>query len=140
LAGKIPRDDLAGLYLKKYGPKSTGRPSLNPRIVIGALIIKHLCNLDDRETISQITENICMQYFLGYSGFTKQPPFDPSLFVEIRKRLGDDLLAEMNLQILKASSNPEEKKNTGIEKGDNGDSGGTTAHKGESLMDATVYG
>jgi IS5 family transposase len=75
---------------------------------------------------------------LGYSGFTKQPPFDPSLFVEIRKRLGNDLLAEMNLRILKASSNPEEKKNTGIEKDDNGDSGGTTAHKGELLMDATV--
>jgi IS5 family transposase len=36
LAGKIPWDDLAGLYLKKYGPKSTGRPPLNPRIVIGA--------------------------------------------------------------------------------------------------------
>lgn len=138
LAGKIPWDDLAGLYLKKYGPKSTGRPPLNPRIVIGALIIKHLCNLDDRETISQITENIYMQYFLGYSGFTKQPPFDPSLFVEIRKRLGDDLLAEMNLRILKASSNPEEKKNTGIEKDDNGDSGGPTTHKGELLMDATV--
>jgi hypothetical protein len=27
-----------------------GRPGLNPRIVIGGLLIKHLCNLSDRET------------------------------------------------------------------------------------------
>lgn len=137
LAGKIPWDDLAGLYLKKYGPKSTGRPPLNPRIVIGALIIKHLCNLDDRETIYQITENIYMQYFLGYSGFTKQPPFDPSLFVEIRKRLGDDLLAEMNLRILKISNGSEEKPPDGG-KDDSEDNAGSITHKGELLMDATV--
>ncbi|MDN5213278.1 transposase [Fulvivirgaceae bacterium BMA12] len=50
----------------RYAPKLTGRPPLNPRVVIGALIIKHLCNLDDREIVAQITENIYMQYFLGY--------------------------------------------------------------------------
>jgi hypothetical protein len=105
LADKIPWDDLAGLYYKRYAPKATGRPPLNPRIVIGALIIKHMCNLDDRETIAQITENIYMQYFLGYSALIDHPPFDPSLFVEIRKRLGDDLLGEMNLRILEIAKN-----------------------------------
>lgn len=135
LAGKIPWDDLAGLYLKRYGRKATGRPPLNPRIVLGALIIKHLCNLDDRETISQITENIYMQYFLGYSAFSTQPPFDPSLFVEIRKRLGDDLIAEMNLRILECSGSKPD--STDDEKGgdtDRDDDGG----KGELLLDATV--
>lgn len=73
LADKIPWDELANLYHKHYSPKSTDRPPLNPRIVIGALIIKHICNLDDRETISQITENIYMQYFLGYSTFSSRP-------------------------------------------------------------------
>lgn len=137
LAGKIPWDDLAGLYLKRFGPKSTGRPPLNPRIIIGALIIKHFCNLDDRETISQITENIYMQYFLGYSGFSSEPPFDPSLFVEIRKRLGDDLLAEMNLRILQISKKNNE-GDSSDKQGDDKSSGSGPTHKGELLLDATV--
>ncbi len=103
LAGLIPWDESANRYLKRNPVKPTGRPPLNPRIVIGALFIKHLCNLDDRETVNQITGNIYMQYFLGYSGFTQEPPFDASLFVDIRKRLGDDLLAGMNLRILALS-------------------------------------
>ena len=60
LVDKIHWDDLACLYHRHYSPKSTGSPPLNPRIIIGALIIKHHCNLDDRETVSQITENIYM--------------------------------------------------------------------------------
>lgn len=137
LAGKIPWDDLAGMYLRRYAPKPTGRPPLNPRIVLGALIIKHLCHLDDRETISQITENIYMQYFLGYSAFSSVPPFDPSLFVEIRKRLGDDLVAEMNLRIFDLSKKDEDKTPSDKEQ-DNSQSGGGPTHKGELLMDATV--
>ncbi|MGL1889764.1 MAG: transposase [Reichenbachiella sp.] len=58
LAKKIPWDDLSNLYLRRCSVKTTGRPPLNPNIVIGALIIKHMCDLDDRETISQITENM----------------------------------------------------------------------------------
>lgn len=138
LAGKVPWDDLAGLYLKRYSPKATGRPSLNPRIIMGALIIKHLCNLDDRETVFQITENIYMQYFLGYSAFSSQPPFDPSLFVEIRKRLGDDLLAEMNLHILRLSKPDEDKTPSDHSRDDDQTGSGGTTHKGELLMDATV--
>ena len=139
MAGKIPWDDLVALYLKRYGPKATGRPGLNPRIVIGALIIKHLCNLDDRETISQITENIYMQYFLGYSAFSSRPPFDPSLFVEIRKRLGEDLIAEMNLRILQVAKADQDQKRSGDESDESrGDGHGGIPHKGELLIDATV--
>jgi len=129
LAHKIPWDELSNLYLKGQGPKSTGRPRLNPRIVLGALIIKHLCNLDDRETIAQITENLYMQYFLGYSGFSKEPPFDPSLFVELRKRLGKEVLSEMNMHILSWSG----------QQGKGGDTDNEeVVHRGELLLDATV--
>ena len=34
-----------------------GRPGLSPRIVLGALIIKHMEKLDDRGTIRMIQEN-----------------------------------------------------------------------------------
>lgn len=99
LSSRIPWDDLVGLFNKRNPPKQTGRPALNPRVLIGAVIIKHILNLDDRETVAQITENMYLQYFLGYSSYIKEAPFDASLFVDIRKRLGQELIEEMNERI-----------------------------------------
>ena len=90
LADLIPWDEICGLYLKQVGISTTGRPPLSPRVIIGSIMIKHLLNLDDRETVAQISENMYMQYFIGYSSFTPEEPFDASLFVEFRKRLGMD--------------------------------------------------
>ncbi|MGV8092042.1 MAG: transposase [Mangrovibacterium sp.] len=87
MANLIPYDEICGLYLKHVGVNCTGRPALSPWVVIGSLMIKHLCHLDDRETFQQISENMYMQYFLGYSGFIPECPFDALLFVEFRKRL-----------------------------------------------------
>jgi len=114
LANLIPWDEICNLYLKHVGVSDTGRPPLNPRVVLGSLIIKHLCNLDDRESVDQISENIYMQYFLGYSSFTSEAPFDASLFVEFRKRLGMDTLNAINEKIasLKTHLETEEKETT----------------------------
>ena len=138
LSKQIPWDSLVSLYQKRNAQKPTGRPSLNPRVAIGAVIIKHLCNLDDRETVSQITENMYMQYFLGYSSYSREPPFDPSLFVEIRKRMGEELIGEMNDKIFGFSKAPSlkdgnEKEGENIEGKDDGD-----MNKGELIVDATV--
>jgi IS5 family transposase len=84
LAGKIPWDEVCNIYTKQAGISHTGRPPLSPRVVIGSLIIKHMCNLDDRETVARIAENMYMQYFLGYSSFNPEPPFEASLFVAFR--------------------------------------------------------
>lgn len=135
LAHKIPWDELCGVYYKKCNPKSTGRPGINPRIAIGAIIIKHMCNFDDRETVSQISENMYMQYFLGYSSFSTTPAFDPSLFVEFRHRLGDDVIDKMNEKILCLS----ERKREGHKSDqDNGEEDGLPTHKGRALFDATA--
>jgi hypothetical protein len=45
-----------------------------------------MLNISDEETIQIVTENLYIQYFLGYESFTSKAPFDFSLFVEIRKR------------------------------------------------------
>lgn len=58
MAHRLPWDELARLYHKNFRIKQTGRPPLSPRLVIGSIIIKHMCNLDDRETVSQISENM----------------------------------------------------------------------------------
>ena len=66
----------------------------------------------------EIEENIYLQYFIGYSSFSPDPPFDPSLFVEIRKRLGDEQIIAINEKIIAISVQKaqviEEKNNPSI--------------------------
>ena len=53
------------------------------------MIIKHKLVLSDEETVRQIQENPYLQFFCGLPAFSVQQPFAPSLFVEIRKRMGE---------------------------------------------------
>jgi hypothetical protein len=101
LASQIPWDALVSIYLRQMRNTGTGASGINPRVALGALIIKHICDLSDRETIQQISENVYMQYFIGYSGFSSASAFDPSLFVELRTRLGMDQINAINERIIK---------------------------------------
>lgn len=100
LSHKLPWDSLVNVYQKQLNNSDTGADGINPRVVIGSLIIKHMCDLSDREVVQQIQENIYMQYFIGYSSFSDEEPFDPSLFVEFRKRLGIEQINAINEMIL----------------------------------------
>lgn len=103
LSKKIPWDELVSVYSKQMRNGQTGAEGINPRVVLGAVIIKHMCDLSDRETIQQIQENMYMQYFIGYNSFSDEEPFDASLFVEFRKRLGVDQINAINEKILQLS-------------------------------------
>ncbi|MDP3058190.1 MAG: IS5 family transposase, partial [bacterium] len=142
LAHLIPWDQICNLYLKQVGISITGRPPLSPRMVLGSLIIKHLCNLDDREAVDQMAENIYMQYFLGYSSFTNEPPFDPSLFVEFRKRLGMDNVNAINERIISLKTKLESAKKqttTTLEKDPpEEDNPSEPENKGRVIFDATA--
>ena len=70
------------------------------RLVIGAVIIKHKLKLSDEETVAQIQENPYLQYFCGFKGFSIQTPLAPSLFVEIRKRMGIDVFEQLHQAII----------------------------------------
>lgn len=113
LANKIPWDELVSVYSQQMGNHKTGADGINPRVAIGSLIIKHMCDLSDRETVQQIQENMYMQYFIGYSSFSDEIPFDASLFVLLRTRLGVDQINIINEKILGLSiqknSQPKEK-------------------------------
>ena len=63
--------------MKPVLKKLTVIARLNPRIVLEAIIIKQLCNIDDREVVDQIVENRYMLYFFGYFSFINEPLFDP---------------------------------------------------------------
>lgn len=136
LAHLLPWDELSSVYLKHIPKQSTGRRALNPRIILGSIIIKHMCNLDDRETVEQISENIYMQYFLGYPSFTSRQPFDASLFVEIRKKLGLEALSKINERVamIKRGYEDKQSKKKDDDQGDNQ----PPKHKGSLIIDATA--
>jgi len=100
LAHIIPWDSLVSEYRLKMNNSRTGADGINPRVAIGSIIIKHMCDLSDRETVLQIQENMYMQYFIGFSSFSNEEPFDASLFVEFRKRMDIDYINKMNEKIL----------------------------------------
>ena len=112
LAAMLPWAKLAEIYARRLS-KSKGRPALPSRVAIGALIIKHKLRLPDEEVIPAIQENPYLQYFLGYSEFSHTQPFDPSLFVTILKRLGEDSFSAMNEALLAAVSEAEGKDKRG---------------------------
>jgi len=101
LSETIPWDELAEGYNQNLN-ECRGRPGLDARLVIGAVIIKHKLCLSDRETVAQIQENPYLQYFVGLSGFQMKEPFAPSLFVEIRKRMGKAVFDVFQDAIIKA--------------------------------------
>lgn len=57
---KLPWDLLVSPYIKQMRNSNTGADGINPRVAIDALIIKHMCDLSDRETVQQIQENMYM--------------------------------------------------------------------------------
>ncbi len=96
----LPWNALDGYYYARMD-KNMGAGTIAARIILGALIIKHHEGLSDEGTIENIRENIYMQYFLGLSSFKREAVFSPSLFVEVRKRLGLDYWQEINEIIVK---------------------------------------
>ena len=119
LSRMLSWDELATIY---YQVMSTdqGRPGIDARRIIGAMIIKHKLVLSDEETVMQIQENPYLQYFLGYTSYEAEPVFSPTLFVEIRKRIGKEKFNEMSTVLISTAlkvENANMKKRSHIKKG-----------------------
>lgn len=117
LGDSLPWDELVKIFSKYFSDR--GRNSINPRIVIGALIIKHKMKFSDDETVRSISENPYMQVFLGLDVFSAEPLFTPTLFVEWRKKLGNNTFNEFSDVLIrichgtKISDPSEDTKNKG---------------------------
>ena len=129
----IPWDELAVGYYKAMS-SDRGRPCKDARLVIGAVILKHKLNLSDEETVLQIQENPYLQYFTGFSRYKDEQPFAPSLFVEIRKRMGADAFACFERVILERIGMVKKSRGVTLPR----DSDETFENKGKLLVDATV--
>ncbi|HBH25251.1 MAG TPA: hypothetical protein DDY13_17760 [Cytophagales bacterium] len=105
-----PSDQLASIYYEHL-QADKGLAALNARIAIGAMTIKHKLVLPDREAVATIQENPYMQYFLGLDQFHPEPLFDTSVFVDLRKRMGEDTFDKFNGALIeKAARKPTPKR------------------------------
>jgi hypothetical protein len=75
-------------------------PAKPLRMALGSLLIQKQYHFPDEELVEQIRENPYYQYFIGLPGYEDKIPFVPSLLVEFRKRLSEDVLNEINEMII----------------------------------------
>lgn len=134
-AAAIPWNEIEEKYAALF-PSKKGMPAKPLRTALGALIIQKQYGYSDRELVEQIRENPYYQFFIGLPGYQDEEPFVPSLLVEFRKRLTDDILGDINEMII-AYNTSDDDPPTGYP-GDNGESDDTpNENKGTLIMDAT---
>ena len=134
-AAAIPWNEIEEKYAALF-PGKKGMPAKPLRTALGALIIQKQYGYSDRELVEQIRENPYYQFFIGLPGYQDEEPFVPSLLVEFRKRLTDDILGDINEMII-AYNTSDDDPPTGYP-GDNGESDDTpNENKGTLIMDAT---
>lgn len=103
-------------------------------MALGALIIQEKLRLSDRETVEQIRENPYLQYFIGLKSYSSEPPFDSSMMVHFRQRIGEELLGQINnAMVSKAQVFEKESTEKKPEEGEKEE-----PNRGKLLIDATV--
>ena len=91
----IPWLSLESHYAPQFNAK-TGAPAKPFQMAFGAVYIQQRLGVTDRETVALITESPYLQFFIGLSGYQPLQPFDPSMMVHFRKRIGPDLMKACN--------------------------------------------
>ena len=98
-AEMIPWETIEAEYASLF-PSHTGMPAKPLRMALGSLLIQKQYHYPDEELVEQIRENPYYQYFIGLPGYEDKIPFVPSLLVEFRKRLSEEVLNEINEMII----------------------------------------
>lgn len=129
----IPWDEIEDRYANLF-PSNTGMPAKPLRVALGSLIIQKQYDYSDRELVEQITENPYYQYFIGLHGYQQDAPYAPSLLVEFRKRLTDEILGEINEMIIR-HNHPDDPGNSGTNSSD--EKKEPAENKGTLILDAT---
>ena len=133
-AATIPWMDIEEHYASLF-PSKTGMPAKPLQTALGALLIQKQYDYSDRELVEQIRENPYYQYFIGLPGYQDKAPFAPSLLVEFRKRLTDDILMEINEMIAEYNTPDDPPPTGGSSDGDA--SSDDNGNQGTLILDAT---
>ena len=128
----IPWNEIEDRYASLFSSE-VGMPAKPLQMALGSLLIQKEYNYSDRELVEQIKENPYYQYFIGLPGYEYKAPFAPSLLVEFRKRLNEEVLAEIN-EMIAAYNAPDEPSDGDSDNGssDNGNTKTTNADQAES--------
>ncbi len=135
LAGLIPWEEFEETYSKNFDRRGMGAPAKPVRLALGALIIQERLRCTDREAVEQIRENPYLQFFLGYSAFQYEAPFDASMYVHFRKRFDLETLQQINERIIAAQSKQADQCADQSDDNDEGTTGGSNS--GQLIIDAT---
>jgi hypothetical protein len=100
MAKLIPWSAFEAEYAQNFSV-DMGSPAKSFRMALGALIIKERLGTSARETIEQIRENPYLQYFIGMTSYSSQAPFDSSMLVHFRHRIGVNLVNKINEKMVK---------------------------------------
>ncbi len=115
MAELIPWSEFEEQYAENFSEKM-GAPAKPFRMALGALIIKETLGISDRETVEQIKENPYLQYFIGLSEYSNEPPFEPSMMVYFRERIKMDLVKKINQKMVKDFQDKKEETGTEVKK------------------------
>lgn len=143
-AEMIPWETIEAEYAKLF-PSKTGMPAKPLQMALGSLLIQKQYGFADEELVEQIRENPYYQYFVGLPGYEDKIPFVPSLLVEFRKRLSEDILNDINEMIIEYNSSQSDNNNN-TDDGINGNNQGSddnhetndeSKNSGTLILDAT---
>lgn len=143
-AEMIPWDTIEAEYAKLF-PSRTGMPAKPLRMALGSLLIQKQYRFSDEELVEQIRENPYYQYFIGMPGYEDKIPFVPSLLVEFRKRLSEEVLNKINEMIIEYNvqksdedhDNDDNNGDSGDDQSDNQTDSIDSANSGTLILDAT---
>lgn len=132
-AEMIPWNRIEDKYATLF-ESTTGTVAKPLRMALGSLMIQKEYSFSDRTLVEHLQENPYFQYFIGLAGFQLEAPFAPSLLVEFRKRLTEDILMDINELILKDDNDDDQPTSGG-----GADEGSDTheENKGTLILDAT---
>ena len=141
----IPWDEIEDRYAELF-PSEVGMPAKPLQTALGSLLIQKEYGYSDRELVEQIKENPYYQYFIGLRGYEYKAPFVPSLLVEFRKRLDENVLAEIN-EMIAAYNRPDDSSDDDSNGGGNSvdntnnendtDAASEPENEGTLILDAT---
>jgi len=136
LAGLIPWDEFEEAYGRNFAGNGQGAPAKSVRLALGALIIREQLGCSDRETVEQIRENPYLQFFLGYSTYSYEVAFDPSMLVHFRKRFDLESLKKIN-ELIIAANKTDKKQATHTPDNKDDPDGSDQGNHGQLIIDAT---
>ena len=115
----------------EFFPSKRGRPALNARMALGALIMQHRAKLSDRDPVKGVARNPHCQYFIGLESCRTKCPFGHGVHPGLRRRFGMDFINEINEVVVRNA------KPTAEHADDTGEEPSAGGNLGTTILDAT---